>query len=96
MAGYRHLDVSEVGDVTVVRFRDHKIIEDINIHELGQELFHLIEVETNELADPRFCANPTDRCGAIRRAWPTLALSPIGCLLAIRVEIVVSSAEEDQ
>ena len=45
MAEYRRLDVSEVGDVTVVRFRDHKIIEDINIQELGQEMFRLIEVE---------------------------------------------------
>ena len=36
---YRRLDIKPVGDVTVVRFRDHKIIEDINIQELGQELF---------------------------------------------------------
>jgi anti-sigma B factor antagonist len=43
MTAYRHLDVSEVGDVTVVRFRDHKIVEDINIQELGQEIFHLVE-----------------------------------------------------
>ena len=28
MGGYRRLDVNEVGDVTVVRFRDRKIIED--------------------------------------------------------------------
>ena len=45
MAGYRRLDVNEVGDVTVVRFRDQKIIEDINIQELGHELFLLVEVE---------------------------------------------------
>ena len=43
MAGYQRLDVSEVGDVTVVRFRDRKIIDDINIQELGQELFSLVE-----------------------------------------------------
>jgi anti-sigma B factor antagonist len=43
MTAYRHLDVSEAGDVTVVRFRDHKIVEDINIQELGQEMFHLVE-----------------------------------------------------
>ncbi len=43
MAGYRRLDVNEVGDVTVVRFRDQKIIEDINIQELGHELFRLVE-----------------------------------------------------
>ena len=45
MAAYRRLDVNEVGDVTVVRFRDHKIVEDINIQELGGEMFHLIEVD---------------------------------------------------
>jgi anti-sigma B factor antagonist len=48
MAGYRRLEVSEVGDVTVVRFRDQKIIEDINIQELGQELFQLVEVENRK------------------------------------------------
>jgi anti-anti-sigma factor len=30
MAGYRRLDLSEVGEVSVVRFRDRKIIDDIN------------------------------------------------------------------
>jgi anti-sigma B factor antagonist len=45
MAPYRRVDASEVGDVTVVRFRDHKIIEDINIQELGQEMFHMVEVD---------------------------------------------------
>jgi anti-sigma B factor antagonist len=45
MTGYLRLDVNEVGDVTVVRFRDHKIVEDINIQQLGQEMFRLIEVD---------------------------------------------------
>lgn len=45
---YRHLDLAQVGDVTVVRFRDHKIIEDINIQELGQELFRLVESDGRE------------------------------------------------
>jgi anti-sigma B factor antagonist len=48
MIEYRRLDVREVGDVTVVRFRDHKIIEDINIQELGQELFQLVEVDKRQ------------------------------------------------
>ncbi len=48
MAGYRRLDVSEVGDVTVVRFRDQKIIEDINIQELGHEMFRLVEVDNRK------------------------------------------------
>ena len=45
MAGYRRVDVHEVGDVTVVHFRDQKIIEDMGIQELGHELFQLVEVE---------------------------------------------------
>jgi len=48
MAGYRRLDVKEVGDVAVVRFLDCKIIEDINIQELGQELFSLVEADKRE------------------------------------------------
>ncbi|MHB8899527.1 MAG: STAS domain-containing protein [Thermoguttaceae bacterium] len=44
MAAFRRLDVNEVGDVTVVHFRDQKIIEDLGIQELGQELFQLVEV----------------------------------------------------
>lgn len=45
MAGYRRLEVTEVGDVTVVRFRDQKILDDLNIQELGRELSGLVEVE---------------------------------------------------
>ncbi len=45
MPEYRHIEVNEVGDVTVVRFRDRKLIEDIRIQELGQELFGLIDGE---------------------------------------------------
>ncbi len=45
MAEYRRVDLNEVGEVTVIRFRDQKIIEDINIQELGRELFSLVEVE---------------------------------------------------
>ena len=40
MANYRRLEVKQVGDVTVVRFRDHKIVEDVNIQELGSECFN--------------------------------------------------------
>ena len=45
MAEYRRLAVTEVGDVTVVRFRDQKILDDLNIQELGRELSRLVEVE---------------------------------------------------
>jgi anti-anti-sigma factor len=43
MAQYRRLTVSDVGDVTVVRFVDRKILDELNIQELGQELFQLVE-----------------------------------------------------
>jgi anti-sigma B factor antagonist len=48
MSEYRRLDVNEVGDVTVIRFRDHKIVEDINIQELAQEMFQLVEKDRRE------------------------------------------------
>jgi anti-sigma B factor antagonist len=48
MNAYRRLEVQEVADVTVVRFRDHKIVEDLNIQELGQELFQLVEKDHRE------------------------------------------------
>ena len=48
MAAFRRLDVTEVGDVTVVRFRDRKIVEDINIQELGAEMFQLVETDKRE------------------------------------------------
>lgn len=43
--GFRHLEINEVQDVTVVHFRNRKIIEDLSIQELGQELIHLVEVD---------------------------------------------------
>ncbi len=43
MAQYRRLTVSDVGDVTVVRFVDRRILDELNIQELGQELFQLVE-----------------------------------------------------
>ncbi|MBN2577698.1 MAG: STAS domain-containing protein [Pirellulales bacterium] len=48
MNAYRRLEIREVADVTVVRFRDQKIVEDLNIQELGQELFQLVEKERRE------------------------------------------------
>lgn len=43
MPDHRRLEVSEKGDVTVVRFVDRKILDATNIEELGAELFGLIE-----------------------------------------------------
>jgi len=48
MAAQRRIDVNEVGDVTVVRFRDRKIIEDINIQELGTEMFELVDQQKRD------------------------------------------------
>jgi anti-sigma B factor antagonist len=45
MAVHRRLQLSQVGDVSVVRFVDRKILDEANIQELGQELFQLIEDE---------------------------------------------------
>jgi anti-sigma B factor antagonist len=45
MAVHRRLQLSLVGDVSVVRFVDRKILDEANIQELGQELFQLIEEE---------------------------------------------------
>jgi anti-sigma B factor antagonist len=45
MSFYRRLDVSEVGDVSVVRFRDRKLVEAGNIQEVAQELYGLVEKE---------------------------------------------------
>jgi anti-sigma B factor antagonist len=48
MTAYRRLEINEIGDVTVVRFRDHKIVEDVNIQELGNEMFQLIEADNRD------------------------------------------------
>ena len=44
----RRLDVSDVGDVTVVRFRDKKIMQDSGIQEIGRELFDLVECDNRK------------------------------------------------
>ena len=55
MAVHRRLEVSEVGDVTVVRFVDRKILDEGNIQEVGQELFALIEQEHRKKVLLNFC-----------------------------------------
>ncbi|MEX0818270.1 MAG: STAS domain-containing protein [Pirellulaceae bacterium] len=44
MASHHRLDVSEVGDVSVVRFTDRRILDAASIEALGDELFELVEV----------------------------------------------------
>ncbi len=41
MSVHRRIEVSDVGDVAVVRFVDRKILDTANIQELGDELFEL-------------------------------------------------------
>jgi anti-sigma B factor antagonist len=45
MAVHRRLETTEVGQVTVVRFVDRKILDESNIQQLGNELFRLVEEE---------------------------------------------------
>ena len=45
MSSYKRIEVSESSNVTVVRFKDQKIIDPEAIQELGQELFDLVEKE---------------------------------------------------
>ena len=43
MAAHRRIDVSKVGEVTVVKFVDKKILDEASIQKLGVELFSLVE-----------------------------------------------------
>jgi anti-sigma B factor antagonist len=45
MAEFERIVISEIGDVTVVRFVDRKIIDVDNIQQLGDELMWLVEQE---------------------------------------------------
>ena len=48
MATYRRIDVSKLGEVSVVKFVDKKILEEAGIQELGAELFGLVELENRK------------------------------------------------
>ena len=43
MTNRNRLDVSDVGEVSVVQFSDRKILDESNIQEMGRELFELVE-----------------------------------------------------
>ena len=45
MTTHQRIVVSKVGDVTVVKFVDKKILDEANIQALGQELFALVELD---------------------------------------------------
>jgi anti-sigma B factor antagonist len=43
MSNRNRIDVSDVGEVSVVQFSDRKILDESNIQEMGRELFELVE-----------------------------------------------------
>ena len=43
MSDARRIDISEVGDVTVARFIDKKILDETNIADIGNQLFGLVD-----------------------------------------------------
>jgi anti-sigma B factor antagonist len=44
----QRIDVTKAGDVSVVKFRDRKILDEAAIQELGAELFALVEVDNRK------------------------------------------------
>lgn len=44
----QRIDVTKTGDVSVVKFRDRKILDEAAIQELGAELFALVEVDNRK------------------------------------------------
>lgn len=48
MATHRRIGVTKVGDVTVVKFQDKKIVDEASTQELGAELFGLVEQENRK------------------------------------------------
>jgi len=42
-ASHRRLDLEDVGDVTVARFIDKKILDETNIQVIGNQMFALVE-----------------------------------------------------
>jgi len=42
-AGHRRIDIEEIGDVTVARFIDKKILDETNIQIIGNQLFGLVD-----------------------------------------------------
>jgi anti-sigma B factor antagonist len=49
MGTQNRIDVSDVGDVSVVQFKDRKILDESNIQEMGRELFELVEQDRRKI-----------------------------------------------
>ena len=47
-ASQRRLDIEEVGDVTIARFVDKKILDENNIQVIGNQLYGLIEEDARK------------------------------------------------
>ena len=43
MSAIRRLEIQDIGDVTVVRFRDPRITDPVEIEELGRQLYQVLE-----------------------------------------------------
>lgn len=45
LTGQRYLDIEEVGDVTVVKFVDKKLLDEGQIHIIGNQLFGMVDTD---------------------------------------------------
>ena len=44
----RHLDIQEQGDITIVRFREPRVTDPVEIEELGRQLYQVLECRNTE------------------------------------------------
>ena len=49
MSNRNRIDVADVGEVSVVQFKDRKILDESNIQEMGRELFELVEMKREKV-----------------------------------------------
>ena len=45
MSAVQRLEIQEIGDITVVRFRDPRISDALEIEELGRQLYRVLELK---------------------------------------------------
>ena len=48
MPATRHLDIDEQGDVTIIRFRDERVTDAMEIEDLGRQMYHVLEYKNCE------------------------------------------------
>ena len=49
MSNKNRIDVADVGEVSVVQFKDRKILDESNSQEMGRELFELVEQKRTKI-----------------------------------------------